>query len=1187
MPAPTLTRVGELQLYELSSYHDARLGSFWAGYRPAKTEGFDPSGGLDAAWQDPGGVYLFLGALPHDGAAFATFSAALGDVLSGLPADTRILWIANPHALPGNWQVSLVQATSSGSGSGIAWSLTRSATLAIGEYAVELPRRTPIVQTDPDTTGYGIAVGGDGLAFAGPYGQYGADADTTWLPLAGATIGSWRARLTLPAAVGDGLAALRVGLRYAAPHTDGEPGDAVDVLDMSLIAQGTADLSLRLAFDPLNPLRAERTRLGFFEDDGSGAAPPSLAATLRTSRGYPTWLTPKATGVPLRPARLVLCRTPLTVADEPWAATLSYHLAPDGAFGLTVVPPAGGADDVIPPPPPDPHRLMLGMSGLEYTALDPVAGAVVFFAAGKPAFAPSAAPEAPATVPGKDAPLTDAATTAHVAVLPPVPAPPPGPGPGLKYYAQPRQAPLYSGGGNLGTGFLRFLEVAATTLPGWVLGSGDAPGVVPAGAMAGVAPADGPLASRIEHAALAPARRQAIGLPAADLELLEDGNGTPAVTPQGLLVEVGANDFERVIVANMPGTPAGRLDFGPVGDNLQAAIQANELFFVVGDRDKFMADSSIRFRLDATGLAVARARHVTKETLDALRSIVPFEKPDRQAFLDALPSVATAEDVKTLVEIAGFLKAEISRWTFQLSPPAWRKGPEAPTVMLFKFSNRSLADLAEDGAAWSWRGAVRADTQAELRRVFRAAEARSKDDSLPHDDPYAAFYRDVVANPSWNGVLFLNAPVSIAELPTELQFMAAGIDPERFYAHHVGFSATPVSVAGTEIEIKQTAAFGLIDYQDPVDLVLSPHNPNPDFGFKTLTLTARFANAALVGFFARVELMVNRLLGAPLTKLDPTHGNNLLLVGTSQRQGGTLSYAFALEGDHVYSTDRTVLDSIQVDAVRLLTTAGAHAVGEVATTFALGGWLRFVDNTAFDVFGYGAAVGDPDFDGRLRFDDLGVEMRFPLGTAHEQDFGVALSGVRLDTSRSKPRRRALISNFPVTLTGLASSTTQPPQDTGFASISTPVDQTPLTPPWYGLSYSLDLGTLGALAGATGLSLKLLAAWGPGADVGARPLYVGLELPGGMQWSLQSVMKLGFRSFQFYTAEQKDGGLAYMLRLRRFALSILSITLPPGNLDITLFGDPKDPTSRVVGWYAAYEDPAEKPALELERSGGRR
>jgi hypothetical protein len=662
-------------------------------------------------------------------------------------------------------------------------------------------------------------------------------------------------------------------------------------------------------------------------------------------------------------------------------------------------------------------------------------------------------------------------------------------------------------------------------------------------------------------------------------------------TPQGLLVEAGKGGIQRVAIASLPTAPEAptelsQLSLTAVGPNLATALQSNELFFVVGEPDAYLADSSVPYRLDDTGLAIAASRGVEAERITTLRRIampngVPKEF-ETEAEFDAAVRAVAGKWLETLREIAGFLRAVLGDWTFQLSPRSWRRG-KAPTLVLFKFCDRALTELVEDRAAWGWPGMPEAEaSQTELRRIV--AEARKRADAEEEEEaagngPYAAFYRTVLADPEWNGVLFFNAPVSVAELPSELQFLAAGVDVANFYAHHIGFSATPVAVEESGvIAIGQTAAFGLVDYRDPYDLVLSPEDPNPDFDFKTLRLTARFENAALAGFDAEVELMVNRLLAAPLTKLDPTHGNNLLLSGSSQRQGGKLSYAFALKGKHRYATDRTVLDTVEVDTLQMLTAVPAAGAGQAVATFALGGFLRFVDNPAFDAFGYGPAVAvpDPTVDGRLRFDGLAIEMRFPLAGSGPKDFAVSLSGVRLDADRSQSRPRSLVGNFPVAPGTLVSSPGQAPADAGFASISAPLDQSTLTPPWYGLTYTLDLGSLGALTGSAPITLTLLAAWGAGEDVGSRPVYIGLRLPSGPEWMLQSVIKLGFRSFQFATAEQPPGGLSYLLRLRRFALSLLGISLPPGNLDIVLFGDPDHPKNRSVAWYAAYaEEQAEK------------
>jgi hypothetical protein len=1182
---PTLQQVAGVPLYKLSSSGEAAAPGFWAGYRSGGT-GWGSTATLRQAWEDRG-AFVFLGAEPAD---WPTFSRQLEDVLSRIsPAGlVRAIWIAEPKLAEGNWQLATLETSATGSGSTIAWTVARAATFAAGEYAVEVEAGTPLKEAGSGR--WGIALGG--LTYAGPQAGFAAAAGSAWLPLAGPQLGCWRAKLTLPAGGGDGLGQLGTMICFAAPRRDGKPGDAIEALEMPVLAQGAAALDLYASFDWLSPLAPERTRFGFFADDGSGATPSRLRSTLRTSRGYSTELGPRAYGAPLRAARLVLCQTPAVVEEDPRTSSRRFHLAPDGAFDLTVASPSNTGTDAR-------QRLMFGLSGLEYALLPTVSSgpaAIAHFSAGMNAFAPGAAPAAPEREPGAAEALTDRATTAHLAVLPPASGEA-----GLAYYAQPRQAPLFAAEAEDAThGFLDYLEIPAGQLPGWSAGSGSAPAPLPAAPLAGVSPGDGALARRIEAAALAPARRQEIGTAPAGLGTAL-ANGTMAVTPQGLLVEAGTDKIERIAIAALPSLGTGssalsQVSLTGIGPKLRAAIQANELFFVVGDPDAYMADSSVLYLLDAVGLTVLQGLGMSATMLEELRVAVtasggstPKLFATEAKFDEAVTGIVGKQWLEPVRRLAGFLRPVLSDWTFQLSPRSWRRG-EAPTIMLFKFCNRSLVDLIEDGAAWGWPGMPKAAaTQKELQRIVseaRKAREREENKEAPADDPYAAFYREVLANPEWNGVLFLNAPISISELPPELQFLAAGIDADRFYAHHIGFAATPVAVESGAIAIRRTAAFALVDYQDPDDLVLSPTAPNPEFNFKTLRLTARFANAALVDFQARAELMVNRLLAAPLTKLEPTHGNNLPLTGSSQRQGGKLSYAFALEGEHRYATDRTVLESVEVDTVQMLTTAAAPGSGQVGATFVLGGYLRFVDGTSFDPFCYGAPAADPkpeEGDGRLRFDNLGIEMRFPLGQGEIKEFSVALSGTRFDTDRSHARRRSLIHNFPVSLSGLASSSTQAPQDVGFGSISAPLEQSPLSPPWYGLTYTLDLGTLGALSGSTPLSLTLLAAWGAGDAPGSRPAYLGLVLPEGLQWSLQSVIKLGFRSIQFTTSENKaDASLAYLLRLRRFALTLLGIALPPGNLDITLFGDSKHPESRTVGWYAAYEDEASEQARLEER-----
>jgi hypothetical protein len=83
-----------------------------------------------------------------------------------------------------------------------------------------------------------------------------------------------------------------------------------------------------------------------------------------------------------------------------------------------------------------------------------------------------------------------------------------------------------------------------------------------------------------------------------------------------------------------------------------------------------------------------------------------------------------------------------------------------------------------------------------------------------------------------------------------------------------------------------------------------------------------------------------------------------------------------------------------------------------------------------------------------------------------------------------------------------------------------------------------------------------------------------------------VLKLGFKSFIFSTYLQM-GKRAYLLKLSRFALSVLGFSFPPGNLDISLFGGPQGRSSGQLGWLAAYTDPGAEPGGDKAFAPARR
>ncbi len=1155
MTAPALDRVAP-GLYALTSTGEAAAPAYWAGYRARGP--LPEHATLADAWQDPGGAYVFLAAPPGP---YEPFVAALDALLAQYP-NTRVVWLANPADDPVYWQATTLAATAAGTGPKIAWTVARDAVLAVGGYAVTVRRGTALTPSTLPPVGPGIAFAA--ASFGAPDGTaYPAVAGTAGIPLAGPVLGCAVATLTLDNSVPDDMTRLDVGLRYALPDPRDPTGSAVLAVPMPLLARDGAALPAYLAFDPLYPLVANRSALAL-SAPGSPLPAPPLRSLLTTTTGDPTTLTPLAATATRRAARLVFATSPRVVGD---AADPLYYLTPDGAFRLAVAGTGANRD------------VALGLTGLEY--VDVGTGVVTLFQAGRPAY-----------LPGPDAALEPLGTTAYVSLLPES-APADAATEGLTYYAQPWQAPLYTPAGK--GEFLRFHEMAAGTL------TAKEPPVLPVGVYSGIPPDLAPYAAEIERAALAPARRAAVP-PRPALARAEDAPRL-AVTPSGLLAKLSTDGttWSEVVFANLPGAATPELVLSKVGPSLQALLQSPEVFAAVADVTEFFKQSSVGYLFDDVAADLLRAAGVPPAVVTAVATAAGAEAyPTEGAFVGEVETAAGAY-LDQVRAASGNLKAVLQDWTFQLSPRSWRTDPATRTVLLVKFASRPLSELAADVGSWGWPAAAGPDPRAVsdlVQGVFRDAAARAAADPA---GPYARFHRDVVTNPGWNGVLVLNAPLGIAELPADLQFVSAGIDPAEFYAHHVGFSLTPFERSGDTITLHGTAAFGLIAYDSPEDLYADVGTR--DFAFKTQQLTARFANAALADFAARVQLMTNRLFGSELTKQDPTSGNNLVLLGGYQRQNGAPTYAFTLTGRNDFAAAHSVLLGVEVLGVQVQTAAGAVTDDMLAVDFVVDGNLRFAELPHSDVFSYGpdAALppeGQPPFDGHLRFGNLAVRMTYDPADPRAQSFAVTYDRMAFDLVNSAARTQSLAAGFPVTVTGLVANPVpdepggprgQTPEDLGYTGVLSQLDASLLSPPWFGLVLALDLGTLGALAGSAGMSATLLAGWSPGSGSGDPPVYLGLRLASAdattASWPVQGVLKLGFRGYELMAYDAADGIREYLLRLRRLALSVLALSFPPGDLDVLVFGDPER-RSRAVGWYAGYDGGTPKPAVPGLATGRR-
>jgi len=1195
MTVPVFDRIAP-GLYSLSTLAESGLSDFWAGYAASPGSSLGETASLAQTWEDQGGAYLFLSAAPQDPDSFITELRALWPRLS--PRGwLRFLWILNPGDRAGQWRTQAIDALPlAASDPAGPWRVVRDARFTLGQYAVALGGATTLTAGSDS-----ILFDGSRLAFSAPGGVYPATQNQCPLPLTGTQLGCLAFSISATkggAEDGDDMARLGVMLRYSEAEAD-SPVDAVAIIDMPLFTQLDATpFTLLVSFDPLHPQDPERTALAFDMAQGPG---PEMEFAQRTNTGHATRATPRAGAGSLPGGRLSFGRTPLFDAEDPHSASFVYHLAPDGLFSLGAPQGAETASTA--------SRLILGVSGTETVVLPPATGSLLLFQANGAAYLPPAAADGEASVP-----MTDLGTTAYATVLPDS-----NTGPGREYEAQPPRSPLFNAASLPVAGFLSFLSMTAARLPTLQESLNSPPTVWPMGVYGRIPPAAIDMAAHIEDAALAPRRRKLIGLPDPQSQpappasgLLRLGKATEeasgsnpplGVTPNGLIAVLNQeqNAWAGVLFANMPQSTTGQLTLTEVKPPFQAALQSNQLFMVVSNVETFMSSgSSVAYQLtEANALSRLIAAGVPANVAQAINQSLARQNPAyplfaNEAAFDAVVASAAGDYLPQAQAAAGLLRADIEGWTFQLSPRSWRTDALTPTLMLFKYCGRAITELAQDPTAWSWPDAARsadgslAPTLAALTAIIGKARLAALDPDIPADDPLSLFYHEVLDNPRWNGVLFLNTPIDFQDMPPALRFMAAGVDRSRFYAHHIGFSVTPYTPHDGVIDLGQTAVFGLIDYNDPDDLVASTTIP---FGYKTLAMRVRFENARVVDFSAEAELMVNRLFASWLAKVDRARGNNLILSGSYQRVGGQPSYSFSLLGENVYQTNGAALASIDISDCRM-ETAAAPVDGRLTANFVLSGRLGFVEIPEFDLFGYGPGT---DVNGYLSFQGLVVVMSFPMDAPGEQSFSSGEAGVSFDTEpgASRARSGSLVENFPLRLDGLVAAPDlappgQPPQGAtpeslGFTSIGAPLDQMPLAAPWFGLSLALDLGTLGALSGAIGLKITLLAAWGPEPVAGEPPVYLGIKL--GMSNAingslpLQGVLKLGFRSFLFETWRDGDKRLNYLLRMRRFALSVLAWSFPPGNTDLMLFGAPGSPKS-ALGWYAAYAKDDDKKQQAL-------
>jgi len=1047
---------------------------------------------------------------------------------------------------------------------GVRSALTSTASVQFGNFAISLPRGAQL-HANSDGAALTFTPVGAPLAFAAT--PFGARTPVVFpiagalsLALAGDPAGAGCAGFAFSSDAA-GLDALDVGLRsYSAPPAGGYAQTARHrPFDFS-----RAQVALAATVDPLAPTDHARSFIalsaaGPIPSYYRSAAGPAFQASFGSD--FRLVLAPRLSAVDAH-------------GQPVHGGGAFYTLAPSGTVSLSLpwhLAAAAGASSLA-------ETLMGGLSPVEYFAVG--SSATVVFIPDHPGFAPTvrAGGEGQSRAFGA---LTSAATTAWVSLV--------SPSGGSAYFSQPDQGVLHQGDAT-GSSFLSYLPLQISSLPS---GATDAFPLMPYGSVeTGVGLTLDDL-GQFERQAWSPKRLATLkpqcgaAAAAAKANAPQPPSGTVpnppfGVTRQGLLLQFASDGGWAGITLAMssPPPPPPRkpgLILESVMGALRAALQINELFLVVSSGDKLLADSDMAYLLSKERVDLLATKIPDKTCQDWLNSLVKNGAVSC-ANVDALKSLVLgagapspmAQYFSVVAAYAGDFSLFAAGaggdpgWEFDLSPWRWA---DHQTILIFKFCNKQLAQAAADVSQWSaaddFNGYPAATAQQIAQIIADARERQNTDTDLTY------FVETVLQDPTWNGIVALNALVPLSGLPEQMRALAAGIDPATFKAHHVGVSVTPVTPGATSFTASPSSIFGLIDYEDPAPLVSSDA-----YAFKVNSLKVLIANSQVAGFSSHVELLVNQLFGEKATQIGPD--NNLGFDGYYQKgtdssgsQNNIGTYRFVTAKPTAYAVSSSVLDQVAITGATFVTLPGTTDDNpSIKGSFLLNGSIAFLPQKGFDLFSYGPEQVAQTIERGLAYQSLLIDMSFKRATPFYRTFAFDAAVIVLDPATSLARSASLANHFPMKLTslvqGLGSVT---PDSLGFMPVEMPIQGSKLSSPWFGLRLDLDLGTPGALAAATGFTAGLLLAWAP--NPSSASIYAGLSLPGvsaGQRAiSLEGALSLVFGDISFVVAPP-----TYLLQLSNIALKFLSVSFPPGGqVNMTLFGNPAQQTSGALGWFAAY------------------
>jgi hypothetical protein len=567
-------------------------------------------------------------------------------------------------------------------------------------------------------------------------------------------------------------------------------------------------------------------------------------------------------------------------------------------------------------------------------------------------------------------------------------------------------------------------------------------------------------------------------------------------------------------------------------------------------------------------------------------------------------------------------KITIAEWPFDIDVGSGGVD-DYRNILIFKFGRGSIKDLATDPK--SWTNATKFNQDPSRMSLFLQNYIANAETSAEENYRFKKFV-NLVSNPAWEGILALRVTVGLNQFPADLKGLLAGIDLDRFDAHHFGIETSFVK-SNNGLQQEKSSLFGLISYIDKdyrtqqtiravnseqrliahVAPTVNAIDPQSDFyDFKVLQLEVVFENSELLDFTSKIQLTTTKWFGesASLQSGYPPNAINnqsIDLNGSYEVHNGRRSYSFYTDPAQTYKflISSQVLNYVQIVKAQFETLRSESQPDRsenIFTRFSFWGYLNFKEQPVFDLFSFGS-LANPQLSEKqgLYFANLGLTMDFTLrpdNTTVGRRFAFDAGRASYDISQSEVRINSLFNRFPLKVTSILQSDGRgTPADLGYLSVRTPkgFKALRLSKDWYAINCELNLGSMGALAEKAGFSAGLLLAWSPAESNVRAEVQIKLPGTGGGKklLSLEGVLKLSIQYFEFTRVKlaQKlsEDDVQYQLYFRNAGLSVLGMKLPTeGRMDMVLLGDPKRKLEAgSLSWVAAYYR-EEKPKLAAQR-----